>query len=486
MTRPRALPTLPSGRRRRGSNLRRVEDQAAVASSDELGTQAVDLLQRLIRIDTANPPGNEEPAQELLAETLTEAGFECELLAAEPGRPNLVARLRGEGAGPTLCLLGHVDTVPADPAEWSFDPWSGEVVDGEVRGRGAQDMKDQVAAEIAAAAALGRDGWRPSAGELLVVTTADEEMGAGAGAQWLCREHPEKVRADYVLNEGGGVAFEFEGRRFYSLCVGEKGVFRFLFRARGRAGHASVPALGDNALLKLAPLLERLREQPPVEPTPEAIEFLSELTQRDLAAEPSGLAETVERLRSDAPELIAYVVDPMLRVTLVPTQASASPKENVIPSRAEVLVDCRVPPGMGEADVRARAAAVLGLPGLAADPAAPGVEDEEAAGFELEFVERVVGNRSPRGSSLSDQIESWLAEADPGAALVPIVMAGFSDSHWFREAFDSAIVYGFCPQRELSLPDAAPLVHSADERAAVADIELATRFYRDIAQAVLG
>ena len=476
-----------------------MEDEAAVASSDALGTQAVELLQRLLRLDTVNPPGNEEPAQELLAETLTEAGFECELLAAEPGRPNLVARLRGEREGPTLCLLGHVDTVPADPAEWSFDPWSGDVVDGEVRGRGAQDMKDQVAAEVAAAAALGRDGWRPPSGELLVVATADEEMGAGAGAQWLCREHPEKVRADYVLNEGGGVAFTVEGRRFYSLCVGEKGVFRFLLRSHGRAGHASVPALGDNALLKLAPLLERLREQPPLEPTPEAIELLSAITRRDLGATPDGLSETVEWLRRLAPELAAYVVEPMLRVTLVPTQASASRKENVVPSRAEVLVDCRVPPGMSEADVRARAAAVLGLPELATDPATPGVEDrsmadtgapgvadEGATGIEIEFAEHVVGNRSPAHTALAERIESWLAEEDPGAVLVPIVMAGFSDSHWFREAFDSATVYGFCPQRELSLPAAAPLVHGADERAAVADIDLGARFYRDIAQAVLG
>src|SRR4030095_15129755 len=109
--------------------------------------------------------------------------------------------------------------------------------------------------------------WRPTSGDLLVVTTADEEMGAEAGAQWLCREHPAAVRSDYVLNEGGGVAFELDGRRYYTLCVGEKGVFRFLLRTHGRAGHASVPALGDNALLKLAPLLARLREQTAVDRT---------------------------------------------------------------------------------------------------------------------------------------------------------------------------------------------------------------------------
>src|SRR4051812_27838948 len=345
-----------------------VEGDGAVATAE--GSEAVDLLQRLLQINTVNPPGNEQPAQELLAETLTGAGFECELPAAEAGRPNLVARLRGEGDGPTLCLLGHVDTVPAEPSEWSFDPWAGDVVDGEIRGRGAQDMKDQVAAEVGAAATLGREGWRPASGELLVVATADEEMGAAAGAQWLCREHPDRVRCDYVLNEGGGVAFDLDGRRFYTLCVGEKGVFRFLVRTHGRAGHASTPALGDNALLKLAPLLERLRSQPPVARTPEAIEFASALSREDIAANPDALDDAVSRLRAEAPEVVAYLVDPMLGVTLVPTQARASEKENVIPSMAETLVDCRVPPGMEEEAVRAQALAILG-DGSGADPAAP-------------------------------------------------------------------------------------------------------------------
>jgi acetylornithine deacetylase/succinyl-diaminopimelate desuccinylase-like protein len=449
------------------------EEVAAASRTDvgtEAGAEAVELLQRLLRIDTTNPPGNEELAQLLLAETLTEAGFDCQLLAAEPGRPNLVARLGGESPGPTLCLLGHVDTVPADPSEWSFDPWAGDVVDAQIRGRGALDMKDQVAAEVATAAALGREGWRPRTGELLVVTTADEEMGAAAGAQWLCREHPEKVRSDYVLNEGGGVSFELNGRRFYTLCVGEKGVFRFQLRVRGTGGHASVPGFGDNALLKLAPLLGRLREQPPIDPNPEGSELVAALTADEIVdGDPGALLNGVERLRREAPELVAYLVDPMLRVTLVPTQARASEKENVIPSHAEVLVDCRAPPVMGEADVRTRAAAVLG-----------------EADYEIEFVEQVIGNRSPARSAMTDKIEAWLSEADPGATLVPIVMAGFSDSHWFRQAFDSAVVYGFCPQREMGLLDAAPLVHNADERAAVADIDLATRFYFYIVRAVLG
>ena len=165
-------------------------------------------------------------------------------------------------------------------------------------GRGAQDMEGQVAAEIAAATSLARSGWRP-AGELLVIVTADEEMGAHKGAKWLCHEHPEKVRSDMVVNEGGGMSFELGGRRFYTLGVGEKGVFRFNLKTRGRAGHASVPALGDNALLKLAPALEALRSQPEPEPTPEGLEFLSIVLGETVDAD--GLGERARAARRARP-----------------------------------------------------------------------------------------------------------------------------------------------------------------------------------------
>jgi acetylornithine deacetylase/succinyl-diaminopimelate desuccinylase-like protein len=437
-----------------------------------LGARAVELLSELIRYDTVNPPGNEARAQEPLAQKLRDAGFEVTMLAAEPGRPNVIADLSGDAPGQTLCLLGHVDTVPADPDEWSFSPWSGEVVDGEVRGRGAQDMKGQVAAEVAAALELAESGWRPATGALKLVLTADEEMGAAAGAAWLCAEHPEAVRSDLVVNEGGGLSFELNGRRFYPLCVGEKGVNRFLLRARGEAGHASVPALGDNALLKLAPALIGLREQPPLEPTPEGIEFLEKLLDESL--EGAGAVEldaAVGRLRALSEPISDYIAEPMLRVTMVPTLARASEKENVVPSRAEVLVDCRVPPGGGAAEAERHLRALLG----------PRME-----GLEVEFTERVTGNSSPARSPLADAIAASLAELDPGAILVPIVMAGFSDSHWFRKAFGSATVYGFCPQRTMGLLEAERLIHGADERAAVEDLELAAAFYADLCPRILG
>jgi acetylornithine deacetylase/succinyl-diaminopimelate desuccinylase-like protein len=246
-------------------------------NADSPAAEAEQLLSRLIQFNTVNPPGNERAAQEYLAAHLTAAGFECELLGAEPERPNLVARLRGASAdGPTLCYLGHVDTVLANAADWTHDPWSGDIADGFLWGRGALDMKSQVAAEIAAAASLARSGWRPAKGELLIVSVVDEETGGELGAQWITETHPEKVRCDMLVNEGGGGVFEYGGKRCYGVCCAEKGVFRFTVTTDGIAGHASMPSMGENALLKMGPILDRLAaRQPSYSSTAEPLAFLA-------------------------------------------------------------------------------------------------------------------------------------------------------------------------------------------------------------------
>jgi acetylornithine deacetylase/succinyl-diaminopimelate desuccinylase-like protein len=446
-----------------------VTEEVALAPHAELGAEAVGLLQELIRIDTSNPPGNEAAVQHVLYGLLAGAGFECELAARDAERPNLVARLGGGRPGPVLCLLGHVDTVPANPSDWSSDPWSGELRDGEVWGRGALDMKGQVAAEVAAAASLARGGWRPRAGELLVVATADEERGAAHGARWLCEERPDLVRSDLVVNEGGGVAIDFRGRRFYTIALGEKGVARLRLRTHGRAGHASMPRIGDNALLRMAPLLNRLANQPPLEPTPEAVVFLSSLLDEDLGdARSEDLAAAVDRLRAEDPALADYLAEPLLGVTVAPVMIDGGVKENVIPAHCEVLVDCRVPPELGEHHVRERVAAVLG-----------------DGGWELDIPETVVGNRSRLEGSLADAIGAWVSDVEPGAELVPAAMPGFSDSHWFRKEF-GATAYGFWPRREMTLGQLEPLIHGADERVAATDVELSAGFFFDIPQRVLG
>jgi acetylornithine deacetylase/succinyl-diaminopimelate desuccinylase-like protein len=443
------------------------EGTATTAVPKGLGPSAVKLLGRLIQTKTVNPPGNEGGAQEILRERLIDAGFECELLEAEPGRPNLVARLRGSEDGPTLAFLGHVDTVRADPEEWTFDPWAGDVVDGWVRGRGALDMKGQVAAEVAAAIALGESEWRP-AGELLLVITADEEVGGGLGAQWLCEQHADKVRADFLVNEGGGEAVEVGGRRHYTLSVGEKGIFRIRLRAHGQAGHASVPRIGDNALLKLAGYISALSEQPAPDPTPVGEALLEELLGEPLPGE-EGVRAGLDRLRAEQPLIADYLVEPMLSVTLAPTIAKAGKKANVIPSEAEALIDCRVPPGYGKDEALAELEALIG-----------------EGDYTTEFTEAVVGNSSPLDSPLADAIRDWIAEVDPGAGVAPIVMPGFSDSNPFRTAFPEAVVYGFCPHREIDLLEAAPLIHGADERVPASDIELAAGFFYELPRRLLG
>ena len=143
-----------------------------------------------------------------------------------------------------LGYLSHVDTVLASPEDWSRDPWSGELHDGYVWGRGALDMKSQTAAEVVAGAALAREGWRPARGELKIMSVVDEEVGGLLGAQWLTQQHPDLVRCDYLLNEGAGPVIPYGDRRLFGVCCAEKGTFRFAVRTTGRAGHASVPALG--------------------------------------------------------------------------------------------------------------------------------------------------------------------------------------------------------------------------------------------------
>ncbi|MGA6948562.1 MAG: peptidase dimerization domain-containing protein, partial [Solirubrobacterales bacterium] len=253
----------------------------------------------------------------------------------------------------------------------------------------------------------------------------------------------------------------------YTLSVGEKGIFRMRLRTYGRAGHASLPRIGDNALLKLAGHLAALSDQPPPEPTNVGEALLEAFLGQPFPGE-EGVRAGLERIRAEEPLLADYLVEPMLGVTLTPTKAEAGKKANVIPSEAEALIDCRVPPGFGKDEARDRLEALIG-----------------DGDYEIEFSEAVVGNSSPMDSPLADAIRFWLGEADPGAEIAPMVMPGFSDSNPFRTAFPDAVVYGFCPYREVDLFQAAPLIHGADERIPVSDVELSARFFYELPQRML-
>ncbi|MEH3053270.1 MAG: M20/M25/M40 family metallo-hydrolase [Patulibacter minatonensis] len=445
-------------------------------SGDEpLAHEATRLLQHLVRTRTVNPPGDEAQAQRWLAHELHEAGFHIQLLEAVPGRPNLIAELgRPEHEhpgdpvhGPILTLLSHVDTVLADADDWQRDPWGGELVDGELWGRGAIDMKSQTAAEVAAAIALARSGWRPASGLLRVVVCVDEEVGGTLGARWLCEQHPALVRTDIILNEGGGAQLRVGDARHYSIGVGEKGVCRFAVRTRGRAAHASTPGVGVNALLGLLPVLERLRDaQLPIDLTDAPRQLLEGLGLLGDGIEPE---EAVAALRERAPQL-APLVEPMLRVTAAPTMASASSKINVIPASAELRVDCRIPPGMTEEVARGRVAELL-----------------DGLDVDVEFTETIMGNGSPAGGAVYDAIDAWLRANDPDAGpSVPTILPGFTDSRWFRATFPDCQAYGFFPHRHMPLTQTYPLMHAADERIDVRDVAFAARAYRDLVRELLG
>ena len=378
-----------------------------------------------------------------------------------PERANLVARLRGDGTGPRLALLSHTDTVPAEAADWTLDPWSGEVRDDEIWGRGALDMKGQVAASAVAIASLAREGFEPN-GDLIFVAAADEEVGTDFGCSWLCGEHPEAVEVEYVLNEGAGDRVELGGKVLYLCSTAEKMTSPFKVRVHGRAGHASMPGIADNALVKAAPLVERLGEFAP-EPRlePEVADLWRLLTDDEPPAPEELLAKSAE-IHPLATELI----EPQLGMTLSPTMISASQTRNVIPALCELTVDCRLLPGQTQDEAETIVRELLG--------------DGE---YELEWLLAHGGTRSPRDTPLWDAIESWVAEVDPGARPAPICLAGFTDSHWPRAAFGT-VAYGFFPMRHMDPQLATRLVHSADERVRVDDLELGTEFLRYAARAI--
>jgi acetylornithine deacetylase/succinyl-diaminopimelate desuccinylase-like protein len=397
----------------------------------------------------------------LLRGYLEANGVACKLYAKVPERANLVARIPGRG-GPSLMLLSHTDVVLADANEWHVPPFSGELIDGEVWGRGALDMKSQVAASAVAIASLAREGFEP-AGDLIFAATADEEVGRDFGLSWLCREHPDAVRCDYAINEGAGDRLELGGRIFYLCSTAEKISSEFVIRVHGRSGHASQPGIADNALVKAAPLVERLAAAR-AEPTlgPEVAAFLDAVLEEVPAA-----SDALETLRAVDP-VAAALVEPLLGPTFTPTMISASRKRNVIPALCEVSVDGRLLPEQTQAEAEEIIRRALG-----------------DGDWELEWVESEGGTRSPIETPLWRAIESFVEHAEPQARAVPMCCSGFTDSHWLRHAF-GAVAYGFFPARAMEPDLAARLIHSADERVPVDDLELGLDFLRHAAREMLG
>jgi acetylornithine deacetylase/succinyl-diaminopimelate desuccinylase-like protein len=324
-------------------------------------------------------------------------------------------------------------------------------------------MKDQTAASAVAFVSLVREGFQP-AGDLVYLSVADEEVGGddGYGLVWLAREHPDAARCDYAINEGGGERLVLGGVPTYLCATAEKMSAPFKVRVHGRSGHASMPGIADNALVKAARYVEALGSyRPEHELIPEARGFLEAVL---------GEAPPVEEALARAAELdpmLPALVEPMLALTLSPTMIDASHQRNVIPAVCEITVDCRLLPEQTPADAEPLIRAALG--------------DGE---YELEWTEATGGTRSGIASPLWDALASFTADIEPGARLAPIACPGFTDSHFLREAFGTT-AYGFFPIKEMDAELATKLVHSANERIRVDDLELGVDMLRHVAHALL-
>jgi len=426
------------------------------APASQLRDEVVELARDLIRVDTSNPPGNETPAAELLAAYLREAGVEdVELVGPDPERLNLVARITGTGEGPSLMLLAHTDVVPAPAFGWSVDPFGGVIEDGRLVGRGAVDMKGELAARSVAFAAVARADEAP-AGDLVLVAESDEERnGSDVGMSWLVRERTD-LRCDFAINEGGGCLLELAGGgRVVPVSIGEKVVTAVRLRMLGTGGHASIPDGPDNPLGHAATAIGRLLARR----APLALEAELAAALVDLGGPAGDDRELVAWAAAENPTL-GRLVSAAARMTIVPTGALAGEPPNVIPPFADVVCDCRALPGQGEAEIRAAIAAELG--GLS---------------YELEFLEPPTGGtRSRTDSPLYTALERYLAERAPGARALPLVDAGFTDSHWIRDAWKT-VAYGFAPVMHDEAGSYLDAAHSTDESLSLDDLVEMAEFH---------
>jgi acetylornithine deacetylase/succinyl-diaminopimelate desuccinylase-like protein len=439
----------------------------------DLERETSELLSRLIRIDTSNPPGNETAVATFMAAWFREHGLDGEVVG-EPGRASFVCRLEGRRPGPALLLLAHEDVVPANAADWQVPPFSGLIEDGYVWGRGAVDIKNLVAANAVAMRRLAAAGT-PFDGTVVYACTADEERCEGGGVRWLLEHRPDLLRCDYVLNEGDGAFIPCGERRLFTLQSGEKGAAQFRLVVHGRAGHGSVPLRRGNAVLAAARVVEALAayELPVVvaDQSRDLVEYLVADPDlrgrlRDAAQARAALADLADR----EPQL-ATMIEPLYGFGFSPTTVqSNSAAVNVFSTRVVLGVDCRMLADHDEGEVEAAVHAAL-----------QGVDAE----WELEWTNVVRGNSSPYPTPLSEAVRTVLQRHVPNALVGNTHCVGFTDSRWLRAAFPEVVAYNFDPHVEESYADVWVRAHNVDERILVADLAFEAFFAEQVALELL-
>jgi acetylornithine deacetylase/succinyl-diaminopimelate desuccinylase-like protein len=434
---------------------------------EETRGEITSLLRDLIRIDTTNPPGNEIQAAKYLAKTLEKEAFPCELLESKPGRGNLITRIRGSGEKPSLLLLSHLDVVAANQKEWNVDPFAGTVKDGFVWGRGALDMKSMTVIEVMVMKLLKRQHVELK-GDIILAATADEEKGGEEGAGWLTRNCPEKIRADYVINEGGGLAAPVNGKSMYTVQTAEKGILWFKVKAKGTPGHGSIPGAADNAIVRMNNVVRKLeRYRSRISLTPTVKQFLTEMAKEHKAARKT-LTKLLEDPAAADPALdalakrdrvLAEEIRAKLRMTVTPTMIHGGVKENIIPSECEAVFDCRVLPGQTTADAMDKIKSLLKKVGLEK--------------LEFEIVQANEPSESPLDTVLYRNIVSALRKFDPDCAVAPDMLTGGTDSRFLRKL--GAVCYGFQPMRsDMPYGQIKSGIHGVDERISIDNLVFGT------------
>jgi acetylornithine deacetylase/succinyl-diaminopimelate desuccinylase-like protein len=416
-------------------------------ASSNIHERPLELLQNLIRFDTTNPPGNEGPCIEYIAGLLKEAGIEFRLVARDPNRPNLIARLKGRGEAPPLLLYGHVDVVTTANQRWTYPPFEGRIADGYLWGRGALDMKGPLTVLLAAFLKAKAEGLVPP-GDVLFAAVADEEAGDEYGVRYLVAEHSglfEGVR--YAFGEFGGFNMTMAGKRVYPIMVAEKQICWMKATFRGLGGHASMPVRGQ-AMARLGRALTILDRQPlPVHITPavrlmftalaDVLGGMNGVVIRLLLAPP--LTDAVLKLLASRGNLFAN----LFHNTVSPTMLQASDKVNVIPSEVTLGMDGRMLPGMTAENMLSE---VRGRIGRFAD---------------VEVVRSDPGPAAP-DMGLFDTLGGVLQELDPQGTAIPFVLGAVTDARFLSKL--GIQTYGFTP---LKLPEDFNFlsgVHGADER----------------------
>jgi acetylornithine deacetylase/succinyl-diaminopimelate desuccinylase-like protein len=434
---------------------------------EETREEVTSLLRDLIRIDTTNPPGNETEAAKYLAKTLEKEGFVCEVLESGPGRGNVIARIRGSGEKPSLLLLSHLDVVAANPKEWKVKPFAGTVKDGFVWGRGALDMKSMTAVEVMVMKLLKRRRVELK-GDIILAATADEEKGGEEGAGWLTRNCPQKIRADYVINEGGGLAVPVNGKGMYTVQTAEKGILWFKVKAKGTPGHGSVPGAADNAIVRMMNVVRKLegyRSRTTLTPT--VRQYLTEMAKEHKTArktliklleDPTTADQTLDEL-AEKDKVLAEEIRAKLRMTLTPTVIHGGVKENIIPSECEAVFDCRVLPGQTTADAMDKIRVLLKKAGLEK--------------LEFEIIQANEPSQSPLDTVLYRDIVSTLRKFEPNCAVAPDMLTGGTDSRFLRKL--GSVCYGFQPMRaDMPYEQIMRGIHGVDERISIDNLVFGT------------